>query len=315
MRPLNDSYAGNDAVILTGGGLTAVVLPALGAKIISLVSDRTGREFIWRDPHRVLRPITPGSAYVENDVSGVDDCFPTIDPCVYPAEPFHGLKLGDHGDIWSRQWDWSISDDSASFSVTGATLPFRFQKWITIESSPGRLLVRNALHAVGEQAFEYQWTGHPLFRAEEGARIGLPEGCTASTGFATGARLAVDGAQWSWPEAPAPNGSTHNVSVVGPPHLGVNEKYWVPAARGCAIHFTVPDEQLRVDFDPLALPWLAVCVNYGGWPELHSGYWVAVEPSTSPHDSLADTWAAGLARRIRPGETHRWWWSLSVTPS
>lgn len=168
MRPLNDSYAGNDAVILAGGGLTAVVLPALGAKIISLVSDRTGREFIWRDPHRVLRPITPGSAYVENDVSGVDDCFPTIDPCVYPAEPFRGLELGDHGDLWSRQWDWSLSDDSASFSVTGATLPFRFQKWITIESSPSRLLVRNALHAVGEQAFEYQWTGHPCFVPRKG---------------------------------------------------------------------------------------------------------------------------------------------------
>lgn len=314
MRAWVDSYAGNRAVILAREGLTAVVLPDLGAKIISLVSSRTGREFVWRDPHRELLPIRPGSTYAENDASGIDDCFPTIDRCLYPGDPFRGLELGDHGDLWSRQWDWRRDAGGALFTVAGAALPYRFEKWITIESSPSRLVIENTLHATGENAFDYQWTGHPLFHAEEGMRIGLSHGCAANTGFATGGRLMVNGSPWSWPEAPAPDGSLLDVSVVGPPDEGLNEKYWLAApGQGCALNYLAPDEQLCVGFDPSVLPWMAVCVNYGGWPASHPGYWVAVEPSTSPHDSLTDTCAAGLARRIGPGETHRWSWSLSVT--
>jgi len=314
MRARADSYAGNRAVILAREGLTAVVLPDRGAKIVSLVSSRTGREFVWRDPHRELLPIRPGSTYAENDASGIDDCFPTVEPCIYPADHFCGLELGDHGDLWSRQWDWSLDGDGAVFGVTGTTLPFRFEKSITIESSPSRLLIENTLHVTGEDAFHYQWTGHPLLRAEEGMRIGLSHGCAAGTGFATGGRLAVDGSTWSWPEAPGPGDSVWDVSVVGSPDEGVNEKYWLAApAQGCALNYSAPDEQLHVDFDPSALPWMAVCVNCGGWPTSHPGYWVAIEPSTSCHDSLTDTCAAGLARRIGPGGTHRWWWSLAVT--
>lgn len=311
MRVSTESYAGNEAVVLTGEDMTAVILPGLGAKIISLLSHRTGREFIWCDPHRELRSISPGSAYVDNDVSGIDDCFPTIDPCLYPVEPFRDLPLGDHGDLWSRQWGWNLQDDGSLFTVTGATLPFEFEKLITIQSSPSRLVVRNTMRAVGHQWFVYQWAGHPLFRAEKEMRITGLEGCTGSTGFATGGRLVVDGSRWSWPAAPSADGVTCDVSVVPPPEDKVNEKYWLSAAQTCGLSFIDPEERLHLHVDPLLLPWLGVCVNYHGWPRADPGYWVALEPSTSPHDSLTDTWAAGLARKIGPGETHRWWWALS----
>ncbi len=303
MHACTEPYAGLQPVVLSGGGLTAVVLPDVGAKIVSLVSERTGREFVWRDPTRALGLVSPGSTYADNDASG----------CDYPAPPFAGLALGDHGDLWSRRWDVELDGDEALFTMVGETLPFTFQKRIRIDASTQALAVENTLSLFGAGPLVYQWTAHPLLRAEPGARIRLPPGTGARTTFSTGGRLAVDDTHWPWPQAPTPGGDTRDVSVVGQPDDGLNEKYWLTAPdHGCMLEFPGADEELHLSFSSVALPYLAICVNYGGWPEQNPGFWVAIEPSTSPYDSLEKTIQAGFGREIWPGETHLWTWSLRV---
>ena len=314
MHARTETYAGLQSVVLSGGGLAAVVLPDVGAKIVSLVSERTGREFIWRDPTRPLTVVAPGSSYADHDASGIDDCFPTVDACAYPSAPFAGLFLGDHGDLWSRRWDAELDSEQAVFTVAGHTLPFTFEKRIRIDEATESLVVDNTISLSGSGPLAYQWTGHPLLRAEPGMIINLPHGTSARTRFSTGGRLTVDDTQWRWPQAPSSDGGAQDVSVVGQPDDGLNEKYWLTAPdHGCVLDFPATDEQLHVRFDPVALPYLAICVNYGGWPEENPGFWVAVEPSTSPYDSLAQTVSAGFGQEIWPGNTHRWTWSLHVT--
>jgi galactose mutarotase-like enzyme len=314
MHTRTDHYAGLRSVVLSAGGLTAVVLPDVGAKIVSLVSERTGREFVWRDPTRPLGLIAPGSSYADNDASGIDDCFPTVDACKYPLTPFAGLALGDHGDLWSRGWDTDLVGDEAVFTVAGATLPFTFEKRMRIDEAAHSLVVENTMSLSGPGPLQYQWTGHPLLRVEPGTRITLPPGTASRTAFSTGGRLSVNDDFWSWPNAPSADGAVRDVSLVGRRDDGLNEKYWLTAPKqGCVLEFPDSDEQLHVRVEPAVLPYLGICVNYGGWPDHHPGFWVAVEPSTSPYDSLGQTVQAGLGREIGPGQTHLWSWSLRVT--
>ncbi|MET0695429.1 MAG: hypothetical protein ABWY56_15960 [Propionibacteriaceae bacterium] len=313
MPARTDTFAGLQSVVLSDGGLTAVVVPEVGAKVVSLVSEPTGREFIWRDPTRPLRPIPTGSGYADNDASGIDDCFPTVDACAYPSPPYAGLTIGDHGDLWSRSWDTELVGDEAVFSVVGRTLPFTFEKRMRIDPATQSLVVENTLHHWGLDPLLYQWTGHPLLRAEPGTRIVLPADTPARTVFSTGGRLAVGETTWSWPLAPTPDGPECDVSATTPPTAAINEKYWLTAPeQGCVLEFPGSAERLQLAADPTVLPYLALCVNYGGWPDQEPGYWVAVEPSTSPYDSLADTVRAGFGREIGPGETHLWSWSLRI---
>lgn len=311
---LADPVAALREVTLTGGGLTVVVLPEVGAKIISVVSERSGREFVWRDPTRPVGRVGPGARYADHDASGIDDCFPTVDACAYPGGAYDGMALPDHGDLWARGWTAEQADDQAVFTVTGDALPYRFTKRVRIDAPSRSVVVTDTVTLVGPGPLVYQWTGHPLLRAEPGMRVGLPAGTRARTAFSTGGRLAVDDHGWSWPHAPTAAGGSTDVSVVGHPEDGLNEKYWLTApGNGCVLDFPTGDEQLLLTYDPLVLPYLAVCVNYGGWPAEDPGYWVAVEPSTSPHDALDQTALAGAGREITAGETHAWTWSLQVT--
>lgn len=319
MEILSGTFANNEAVALVTEDLSVTVLPNLGAKIISIVSRRTAREFVWRDPHRKVGLIAEGSLYGDNDVSGIDDCFPTIDPCRYPGDDFADISLGDHGDVWSRRWDWAVKGDEVVFQLCGESLPFVLEKSFKISTGRASLTMSYSLSVSGDVPLDYQWTGHPLFRADQCTRIEVPHGREARVGFAVGDRLAVDGSPWPWPIAPGRKNAAPgcNVSLVGSADLGVNEKYWLGATEtGCVLRYEDPTEEMRVGFDPTTLPWLGICVNYGGWPDAHPGYWIAIEPSTTRYDSFAETWAAGLERRVRPGESHQWWWSLSTaTPA
>jgi galactose mutarotase-like enzyme len=64
--------------------------------------------------------------------------------------------------------------------------------------------------------------------------------------------------------------------------------------------------KVKFSFDPAATPYLGLWLCYGGWPD-KSGpkqMCVAMEPSTAPVDSLAQT--GDWSRILAPGESYRW---------
>ena len=75
-----------DAIALTEGDLSAVVVPELGGKICSV--RWRGRELLTRNP---LRPAVYGRPYADFDASGFDECLPTIGPV--PTQCGRGRRL------------------------------------------------------------------------------------------------------------------------------------------------------------------------------------------------------------------------------
>src|SRR5258706_2720611 len=86
--------------VLDNAEIALAVVPELGAKIISLKNLRSGREWLWHPPGGVkLFKNLPRDDFSTSPLVGVDECFPTIDPCSW-----QGRELPDHGEIWSVPW-------------------------------------------------------------------------------------------------------------------------------------------------------------------------------------------------------------------
>lgn len=301
---------GLEVVHLSDGAVRVSVVPAVGAKITSFTSLRSGAEYVWQDPTRPVLAVPAGAGYGDADASGIDDCFPTVDPCAYPDEPFTGVPIGDHGDLWPVPWSWSATPDSLDLQVSATNLPYRLTRSLSFDA-PGSLLLGYRLESLTDAPLLYQWTAHPLLRCEPGLRIGLNQEQECRPVFAAGGRITPTG-PWPWPSAPGPHG-TVDMSVAPGPETAVNEKFWTTMPRaGCRLEYPSTGERLRVTSD---LEWLALCVDYGGWPETSPGYWVAPEASTSCWDALSDSVERGTHRTLAPRGTDTWWWRLALEPA
>ena len=79
------------------------VVPKLGCRVISLRNRRTGREWLVR-PVGGLETNEYASSF-GSGTQGWDEMFPTINVCRYPAYPWEGTELPDHGEVWSIPWE------------------------------------------------------------------------------------------------------------------------------------------------------------------------------------------------------------------
>ena len=310
-------YDAVEALALSTSGIQLIVVPEVGGKVISLRSTVTGREYLWRDPNRKLRPVVYGSNFGGFDISGFDDCFPTVDECRYPEGGFQGLSVPDHGELWCQRWTAHHLQDGLHLVVTGRRFPYRFEKWITLASDPPQVRFDYRVTSAGNSPFTYLWVAHPLLAMEENSRVIVPGHPKAYSTFALGQRIdATFRHSWAWPHAPTSDGRTVDYSLLGACTQAANDKVWLHSPPGgwCALQHPGDPERLVVTFDPRLLPWLGICVNHCGWPDRDPGYWVAIEPGTSRHDALDKAIVRGTAVTLHPRQQHRWHISFTIAP-
>src|SRR5690242_16142349 len=100
-NPAVRNEQGFEVYVLNNRQLEVAVVPELGAKIISLKNLRSGREWMWHPPGELeLFYNSPGDNFSSSPLVGMDECLPTIEPCVW-----RGRELPDHGEVWSAVWN------------------------------------------------------------------------------------------------------------------------------------------------------------------------------------------------------------------
>ena len=62
-----------------------VMVPEMGAKIVSLVDKRGGFEWMVGPGTRPVKPVAYGAWWHEQDMAGWDEMFPTIIACPFPG--------------------------------------------------------------------------------------------------------------------------------------------------------------------------------------------------------------------------------------
>jgi len=310
-------FAGFPAVGFRSSLLECLAVPALGGKIVSLRSRMTGREWLWQDHTRAYREARYGDEFAAYDISGFDECFPTIGPCRYPAEPWQGIDVPDHGEVWSVPWAWSRTDDTIDMHVDGARLPYRLDRTISAAAGGG-IMLRYRLTNHSDWPLRYLWSAHPLFGVRHGMTIRIPghpqllrELRMERNGGPTSELVQLPDTYLSvhtWPEVATGDGTLQDLSTVDMAHPMVDKLFAGNLDEGrCTLEDPEADESLTISFSTAEVPFLGLCFNTGAWPaDGRPGEWLAIEPCSGRPDRLDVAVQRGEHSEISPQGTREW---------
>lgn len=305
------SWRGFEGLQLESQRVSLIVIPAAGARIVSLVDKRVGFEWlVTPEQSNPFRLFAPNTEYNPNQAGGWDEMFPTILACDYPAPgAWYGTPLPDHGEAWTAEWDGGgTSGDTICLTMEGQALPYRLTRSLSF-LDPSTVLFAYELHNLGAETLAYLWSAHPQFACETGARILLPADVTEVINV-----LPLDwGPEWGsagtrnpWPVKELPDGAVARQDVVASTERKGGRKFYLPPERPIAwAGLQQPKRgcELRMEWDAKLLPYCGVWIDEGYLNKVAD---VAIEPTTAYYDNLATGWTNRRVATLPPGEMCTW---------
>ena len=290
-------------IILENDAIELEVLAAFGGKISRLCDRRTGRDWLWKNPHLPLRRPCYGESYINGlDSGGWDEIFPSVSPT-----HAGGLAMPDHGDLVGLPWEvLAKGDDELHLAVETRFAPCRFERRMSLRGATVRF--EYSLENRSGTEIPWLWCAHPLIALEAGMQLRL----APQTVMQLNGGVAVEPEFFPWPK----------LAKTALPAFDVIPDPTVPGfrpfaakmftQRGTTAEFAVlaPDRRSALAFawNPDELPYLGLWLNCQGWSGCGSAPYfnLGVEPATAPFDDLADAMIDGSARRLAPGEIRHW---------
>lgn len=302
------NWYGFNALVLENEYLCTVIVPELGAKLVSLFDKRNQKEWLVGPGSRPVKKATYGAQFHEQDLSGWDEMFPTIIACPYPGPgEQHGAPLPDHGEVWSLPWDIEqAEEEKLRLRVQGKALPYQLTRTLHY-TAPALLEFQYQLTNLGEVSMPYIWAAHPQFVCSLGAEIIFPSPVTevcntipASWGW------GEPETRFNWPLATGLDEQPVRIDRIGPSSLHKARKFFlmpqVRAAWAGVVHTPVRD-WLCLEWDPELVPYLGLWVDEGAVS--HESV-AAPEPTTGFYDSLAVACEKKEVTVLEPGVIQTW---------
>lgn len=286
------------SIILESSFIRLAVRPDLGGRMTSLVDRHSGREWLWKNPYLTLRPPVYGESYTENlDGGGWDEILPSVSPCLLPD----GSAIPDHGDIVQMPASVVTStQDRLVLSTDLRSLPLRFTREMLLHGS--QLTIHYTLESLADHAVPYLWAAHPLFALEPGMEITGIHGVH----FKSAAEIGKPA------DLPGPIHDFH-----APDFQPFACKRFSPARSIDRVGLRHPDgSSIELSWDRGEIPHLGLWLNLGAWSGCGSRPYfnLGIEPTTSPHDSLADAIQDGSAMILNAGERIQWSLTFELQP-
>jgi len=299
--------------------IEAVFLPQLGSKMISLINKKTGTEFLLenRVEDKTYKQAFHGADYSKYDASGFDECFPTIEASELTIDKEEGkqkIKFPDHGELWSKPWNYEIYPDHVLFTTYGINADYGITKSVALNVN--RLIIDYNLVNNSGLYLSYIWSAHPLLAVEEGDRIIMPEGVDRLfINWASDSKIGTFGQYVSWPEL---NGGSSGKDFfkIRSKNTGIAMKVFTDILHSgtAGLYRTEKNESMLISFDIRKLPYLGVWLCYGGWPvgSEKKHYTIALEPATGRPDSLSESVKRNECSVIGSGEQKNWKLEVSL---
>ena len=295
------------AFALESLSMRAVIVPELGAKIVSLIDKTQMHEWLI-PPQRPLKRVQYGADFEKQDMSGWDEMFPTIVACDYPGSGNkHGVPLPDHGEVWTLPWEVErASSGKLILSVDGPVLPYhltRTMQW----TEPTSLQLSYQLVNLGQEPMPYLWAAHPQFVCNPGTAVIFPPQVKAvCNSLPESWGWGSEETRFDWPEALASNGRRMRIDRIGLPALHLARKFFVlPEVRvgWAGLVRRSSNDWLCMDWDSDRVPYLGLWVDEGA---ISSESVAAPEPMTGFYDSLAAAWDKKRVAVVDPGASQSW---------
>lgn len=306
------SYKDQPALTLESDLLCAQFLPGTGAKLASLVYKARNFELLVQGPGEeyLLQPFD--GIYTGGECTGFDDMFPTIDTCYYDRYPWEGIKMADHGEVWSLPWETRIEDDCLSFAVHGVRFPYTLQKQVTF---PHEHILRldYVLTNHSEFEFDFLWAAHMMINIMDGTELVLPEGIQKIVGaFTLSGDFGKYGEEFDWPVGELADGSQKDFRRLAPRAAKETYKYFVKGrlpTGWCAIKVHPANFSLGVSFPVQAVPYLGILPNSGGWRDYYN---IFIEPCTTSFDRPDVGRHRNELSSVKAHDQYRWHLNISL---
>lgn len=288
------SFLSIERIHLRNDTLEVIVLPEVGAKILSLKSPHTGQEFLWQNPRIAPQPYPIEANFDNYWCGGWDDAFPTCETCSHNGEVYPNL-----GELRSVSWFVERHEPASlvRLSAAGPISPIRAEKEIRLTRASVEMTF--TISHLGHTPIEFIWGTHPAYSIFPDSILHIParEGLVGQSNDPV---LGCPGQSYPWPHLQTAQGST-NMSRVFPAGTLMAGHYAAKLDDGWYA-VESPERRSGVLFEfPLDVcPFLWLWLSYGGW----RGYYVAIlEPWTSCPVTLTEAVAANTHRTLSPGST------------
>lgn len=293
-----------NCIVLESKTLRVLIDLDQGAKIRSLVSLRTGKEFFYQDSRRTF---DSGKGYSYHDIGGMDECFPAVAACRGRTRSGQLYDYPDHGYLWQTPWEVVTAEPHLTLSCFMPSLNCTFMRQCHFETDK-TLLLNYRVTNLGIDGIPFVYSAHPLLAADEQTQIQFPHS----------ARRAYVAGQTPdpWIDLPGPRPEL----ITGPFCLDRHSavKLYTEALTAGDAVVTYPDsgERLRIDFDTEKLPHLGY-LSCQGNDNLGDGHFtreflLAFEPTTGIGDDLETTIQTGTLKVLAPGSTYTFWIRITV---
>lgn len=302
------TWHGQEAWKLENAALQVVIVPEMGAKIVSIFDKRNQVEWLVGPGERPFEPVPYGAVFTEQDMSGWDEMFPTINACTYPdPNSDQTILLPDHGEVWAIPWQRTETEEPVlSFAVKGRVLPYELSRKIEFEAE-SMLRFTYRVTNLSDKPISAMWAAHPQFTTGSNARIILPPDISKVWNvmpkeFGWGPPETTV----RWPEATREDGKTIQLDEVGPPERNQAKKFYMPPnteAFWVAVLHEPSEDWISLSWDPDEIPYLGIWIDEGF---ISDESVIAPEPATGFYDSLALAVEKGRHMVIDPGKSVSW---------
>lgn len=302
------TWLGQPALVLETSALRLITVPGMGAKIVSLFDKQRGREWLLPPTNRDFKPVAYGASFVDQDMSGWDEIFPTTGACLYPVEGrYQHTPLPDHGEVWSIPWQVDgMTPNSIQLSTVGRVLPYRLTRTVEVIGDQEVHLAFEVVNT-GSEPLTALWSAHPQFVADAETRVRLPEGVTHVVNVHATEDWQERDRLYTWAEAQSEDGKWHRLDAIGTAELHKCRKFFVhpdQPINWAALQQGQYGAWVRLSWDSDCIPYFGLWVDEGTYNPAPTA---ALEPTTGYYDRLDRAWENNRAMHLPPDIPVGWY--------
>lgn len=298
------TYKGIPALECETDSIRLKFLPENGCRLQSIVDKQSDKEFLALDPDHFFKPQFLGGSYVEGDVSGCDDMFPTIDPMTFDEGERKGIEYPCHGEVCRVAHKVEMSEDGFSTFYHSQSLNYDYKKTIT-EGENGGVKISYEITNTGNDDFRCMWAAHFMAAAEKGGYAVTPfeDGDKGEIMFDEDGQYGKRNDVFAVPKAALCSGEYSKSA-------NAYKFFYLDKLSEGKVGYFVPSvgKAVTLRFDKEKLPYIGVWVNNGRFKEMYN---IAMEIATSPFDKPETAIERGIDFKIPAGQSFKF--DITVT--
>ncbi len=292
-------------VTIENDALRMEVYPQFGGKISSILDKADKFELLFDYAAELPTGTQYDRNYAEGWHAGWDECFPAVGAGPYPAHPYKGIGVPDHGELWGLPATATPARDGITTVWHGLRFGYLFSRKLWLDGSS--IVAEYSVTNLAPFDFHFVWAQHALLSVTDDAKVDLGVGHCRLSHDHLGRELGDD---IDWPQSA--DGLDFSRPLALPPRQGWKIFAMDPIERPAKVAYPSRGRRLTIEYtSPSGTgAYWGLWISTGGWlGHKH----IALEPTSGRYDQLDRAVKDGSAGKVEASSRREWMvrWTVS----